>query len=448
MKPIPALVPRMKDGAQFIFCGDCCSGVPNAPFADNFAAVSATIQRLSPPPEFLLFLGDHIAGAHGDAETERRQWRHFLDREMSWLDRDISHYPTTSNHNTYNADGETVFREAFPDLPCNGPSNQEGLSYWVRRGPLLLIVVNTNFSGLGGMGHVECAWLDRVLTEQADVPYKLVAGHHPVFTVNGYARYPLWRIVPEEGEAFWRVLVRHRVLAYLCSHIIAFDAQVHDGVLQLCSGGAGTNYGPHGFMPGPTEYLHCVQVALDAQGLRCQVLDVAGTCREQVNWPPPEPDDTDWCELPDVQESAPDGLRIFRCSGSADASAARQTLISGWSSQEARCTLAVMIEHSALVIELIQGEGKAPLRWIGLALPAHQPLAFDLALHPDMGPGGVLWRTAEHQSWSSCTSQTANGLMQLPWPDAWHVGHGVSGSRDCPFRGQNLTVRMAGVPMR
>ena len=40
---------------------------------------------------------------------------------------------------------------------------QDGLSYWVRRGDLLVVFVHTAWYGLGGEGHVETEWLRRVL---------------------------------------------------------------------------------------------------------------------------------------------------------------------------------------------------------------------------------------------------------------------------------------------
>jgi len=200
---------------------------------------------LDPHPEFIIFLGDHIMGAYAKDHPVEEQWRYWLNEEMSWLNADrIPVYHCTSNHNTLAADSERTWRRVFPEIPRNGPAGQHGLSYWVRRGDLLLVVVNTSFSGLGGPGHVECAWLDATLESHADARYRIVAGHHPIFPVNGYCERPQWCIAQEEAKAFWSVLVRHRVLTYLCSHIIAFDVQEREGVLQVCSGGAGTNHGP------------------------------------------------------------------------------------------------------------------------------------------------------------------------------------------------------------
>ena len=80
------------------------------------------------------------------------------------------------------------------------------------------------------------------------------------------------------------MLARRHVLAYLCSHIIAFDVQEHEGIVQICSGGAGTNHGPGGFM-GDGEYHHFVQATLDANELRLQTIDTDGRVREQFTHP-------------------------------------------------------------------------------------------------------------------------------------------------------------------
>ena len=78
---------------------------------------------------------------------------------------------------------------------------------------------------------------------------------------------------PENGRRFWDVLRRHGVFAYLASHMLAFDVQAHEGVLQIVTAGSGTKHR----MPEEIEYLHAVQAALDDDGLRYQVLDDAGS---------------------------------------------------------------------------------------------------------------------------------------------------------------------------
>ena len=183
---IPALVPRGR-GHQFVVYGDSCSGVPGGPHERTFACVNAVVRRLQPQPEFILFLGDEIVGLTADARALRAQWSHWLDVEMAWCDRGMTPvWHTTSNHTTYDVMSEAVFREVLR-LPENGPPQQVGLSYFVRRSDLLLVFVHTSWSGLGGEGHVETEWLETVLKEHESARYKLVLGHHPIFPINGFS---------------------------------------------------------------------------------------------------------------------------------------------------------------------------------------------------------------------------------------------------------------------
>src|SRR5262249_9658523 len=153
---------------------------------------------------------------------------------------------------------------------------------------------HTLWSGLGGEGFVETTWLREVLERHADARHKLVLGHHPVHPINGFSGPYQREIGPEHAADLWDTLVEHGVLAYLCGHILAFDVQAHRGVLQICTAGAGTAHR----MPEGIEYLHFVQAALDASGLRYQVIDVEGTVREQLAWPIPLPVAEQWKVLP------------------------------------------------------------------------------------------------------------------------------------------------------
>jgi hypothetical protein len=114
---------------------------------------------------------------------------------------------------------------------------------------------------------------------------------------------------PECATALWNTLVEGEVLAYLCSHILAFDVQVHRGVLQVCTAGAGTAHR----MPDGVEYLHLIQAGIDAEGLRCQVIDVEARVREQLTWPVMLPPVTQWLALRDGEQEA-----VIKCDRCAD----------------------------------------------------------------------------------------------------------------------------------
>ncbi len=446
--PIPALLPRGQ-GHQFLLYGDSCSGVPGALHEQTFASVNAVVRRLTPQPEFILFPGDEIIGLTPDANALRAQWQHWLETEMAWLDRAaIPMWHTTGNHTTYDAMSEVMFRDAL-GLPDNGPPGQSGLSYFVRRGDLLMVFVNTLWSGLGGEGHVELEWLATTLRDHRDARYKLVLGHHPVFPVNGFAGAYQREIGHEYSRPFWDILVSENVLAYLCSHILAFDVQAHRGVLQICTAGAGTAHR----MPEGVEYLHCVQAALDEQGLRYQVLDTDGIVRERIEWPIAVPASDQWMLLPRGETQAlfsgqlPTGRVIeLRLTGqsAATGNAAEQTIFTAFApGSMASFWLGLRGPPQTLTAIVSRDPGRSPAYWLGPDLAAGAPFDIHVAIYPDMGPGGLLYRQHDTPRWSSFKAAAARGVEQLSWPEHWAIGHGQGGAADRRFKGAALSVQIA-----
>lgn len=427
--------------------GDSCSGVPGALHEQTFATVNAVIQRLEPPPEFIVFPGDEVSGLTADPTELRAQWRHWLDHEMAWLDQaTIPLWNSTGNHTTYDAMSEGVFAAMLPHLPRNGPPGQDGLSYWVRRGDLLLVFVHTLWTGLGGEGHVETDWLETTLRAHGEAQHKIVVGHHPVHPVNGFSGPYQREIGPEHAERFWRVLMTAGVQVYMCSHILAFDVQVHGGVLQLCTAGAGTAHR----MPEGIEYLHCLQAALDAEGLRWQVLDTAGRVRERLSWPPTLPPVQAWQALtqglqgaPWVCEPSDDRLVALRFQGTAPApgTTAIQTLFCT-ARQGGMPILWVGLRGRDQVLTVILGPqtGRSPHLWWGMGPVLGNVFDIQLLIHTGMGPGGIMVRMAEHEPWSSLKAASPWGAERLAWPERWSVGQGMDGDGDTPFLSEDLAV--------
>lgn len=444
---LPSLLPRGA-GHQFVVYGDSCSGIAKGRHEQTFGAINETLRRLHPPPEFIVFTGDEIAGLTADPAELRRQWAYWFDHEMQWLDRAaIPLFHTTGNHSTYDSMSEAVFRDVLRHLPRNGPADQTGLSYWVRREDLLLVFVHTLWTGLGGEGHVETDWLSTVLDEHSDARHKLVVGHHPVFPVNGFSGPFQREIGPADGQRFWDVLVRAGVTAYVCSHILAFDVQVHRGVLQICTAGAGTAHR----MPEEVEYLHCVQAAIDSNGLRYQVIDVAGRVRERLSWPlPPVPA---WCAVPSGESNAvvasgptSDLIVAFRFVGRAApcGAAAAQTLLSAFQAG-VLAPLWIGLRGSRQTLTVIIGPEprRSPHYWLGPDIAPGQPFDITLGLHTGMGPGGILYRLGNDSPWTSLSAASPWGAERLEWPDRWSAGHAQNGSADRPFLGSALDLSAA-----
>jgi hypothetical protein len=280
----------------------------------------------------------------------------------------------------------------------------------------------------------------------------LVLGHHPAHSVNGFAGAFQRDIEPENARAFWQVLVRHKVLAYICSHILAFDVQVHDGVLQILTAGAGTAHR----MPVEHEYLHCVQAALDERGLRYQVLDASGVLRESLEWPMHLPPAVQWTPLPIGESPSPIAINELRLpgatrlvawefSGSAATSGdgTPQTLLAACDSGPVLAPLWIGLlgPEQRLGVLLSPEPGRSPHLWHGPRFPAGAKFSLQLAIQTGMGPGGILSRPDDASPWSSLNAASPWGAERLKWPARWLVGHSQRGGADRPFRGSGLHVR-------
>ena len=413
-----SLLPRTETGCHFVAYGDCCIGPPEPGrgHEEHLAAVHRVMHQLDPRPEFVCFLGDLIWGLtreHGpnhDAESLRQEWAVKLPREMKPLtDLDVPVFRIPGNHDTMTPVSETVWREVFDEIPQNGPEGQEGLTWFERRGDLLIIGISVYAMNMGSPftmmgGRVDCDWVDRVLTEHSDAKFKFVLGHSPVHPVNGYTA-PKWGMLPEFGEPFWAVLARHQVTAYLCSHVIAFDFQVHDGVPQITTGGAGTSSGPGGCMPAPDEYHHCVQLAVDDIGLRGQVLDTDGTVREEFQWPLPADGIMKWSFKSDSLPPKPS-----------------RVLLTGQSGKEAYPRIRVSLDgyQPRLNVTLYDPADVYPCSWHGPEIDIRHPFELTVAIDPALGPGGVLARVG-NEPYSSLTTDVPFGFKVNTWPEKWDV---------------------------
>lgn len=453
---IEAILPRGA-GHQFVFYGDACSGVAGAEHEATFARTNAAVAQLSPEPEFIVFAGDEIVGLTTDEAELRAQWRYWLDVEMAWLDRErIPLYNTTSNHSTYDLMSERVFADVLDHLPDNGPPGQQRLSYLLRRDDLLLVVAHTSWSGLGGEGHVDTDWLDEALGDHADARFKIVAGHHPVFPVNGFVGEYQRELGRADGKRFWEILVRHGVSAYLCSHILAFDVQVHDGVLQVLSAGAGTAHR----MPEGVEYLHFVQGAVDSQGLRYQVIDQLGGVRERLDWPLLLSPSHKWSSVPGTSSdpsagldrgAGPDQTTVigWRFSGVAadDGEGQPQTLLAARPDGTAQPPVWIGLTgvSNRLTVTMSPQPRRSPHYWFGHTLQPGQRFDFQLVLHPGMGPGGVLKRSDDASSWSSLASSSEWGFERFTRPLLWIAGNEQTLSPQ--FRGGDLSVTYTTLPI-
>jgi hypothetical protein len=417
---------------RLILLGDSCSGVPHHLHEQNFRALREALLRRRPHSRTLCYLGDHVSGYVADERELRLQWRHFIDREfsdfVSAFNR-IFHIP--GNHDVYSAASLSLYDQVLPQRHANVVA-RKGLNYAVRDGSALLVFLNTANPANHGHAMLDVAWLEQALAKGRDATIKLVFGHHPILPVNGYDLHPDWRIAPEDGDRAWAMMRVAGVKAYICSHIIAFDFRVRDGLAQLCTGGAGTEYGPGGAMPGDVEYRHFVEFDASATHIGYRVIDELGRCRERCTWPPSllQPVEADVPLVPGspisvraLSVAAPDAA--FRLAWSfrfARPLESPSALIVGRSHEGA--TPSFLIDFRAdgepLAVHVTPHPNRKEHSWVVPHTPYRQPLVVEVAALSGAGPGGIMARL-EGGDWTSMTSASACGIEGIEWPAHWEV---------------------------
>jgi hypothetical protein len=162
-------------------------------------------------------------------------------------------YPVVGNHDTVGPDALDLFRRSFglEHLPegFNEPSH---LAYVVSVGAAAFFVIATDYYADCPPGQKapscnlqehqlsqpQLEWLDQALARHAGQRL-FVVGHEPAYSagseVTGLDSDPAAR------DAFWAVLQRRGVVAYVCSHQHRYDLSQHLGVWQIVSGGAGAD---------------------------------------------------------------------------------------------------------------------------------------------------------------------------------------------------------------
>jgi hypothetical protein len=418
---------------RILLLGDSCSGIPGTAEEVRFRRLVEAVLPHAGSADCLCYLGDHIAGYTADQNELARQWEHFLGLEFAPLAAafaPVFHLP--SNHTVYDPASAAFFAGRVQDpMPAGRLLLREGLNFAAEVGEAALIFLCTADARRRGQATIDLPFLSRALGAAAGARWRIVLGHHPLWPVNGYARFPLWCVAPAEARQAWAMLCAAGVSAYACSHIIAYDLQIHDGVPQICTAGAGTVYGPGGAMPGAVEYPHFVVLDLEEGRMSWRVYDQLSTARDRFEWPMAPGDSVMSATLgaTAVEIAAPAGwdrrpAAAFRLEWHIRAEAAGgidRPLLYAWSEEEGPAILRLDLAAGRLVGQLVPVAGEGARRWLGPSLAGDQPLDLEVVLHGNAGPGGFMVR-ASGGAWSSMASDSARGAELMCWPRLWVAG--------------------------
>ncbi len=203
-----------------------------------FSHIVQEVLAADPRVEFVMVTGDLTNGnSDDDIHTEDfRRWRQIADPWYESNFMGLKVYPVPGNHDDHgSANYLQIWQATFPELPDNGPEDDQRMTYSFDIGPCHFAMVNT--SAPAKDHQVNLAWLENDL-KNSDKPTKFVLGHEPAYKVNATRLYSL-DVYPELRDRFWQILAANKVKAYFCGHDHVFDHWIKDDVHQIIAGGGG-----------------------------------------------------------------------------------------------------------------------------------------------------------------------------------------------------------------
>lgn len=232
--------------ARIVIYGDSRpTGFPAIWEREDRGARQEVIRKIAgEAPDLVLHSGDLVFnGADGGS------WRQFDDEHRLWRERGIPFYPILGNHE-YFADNEAPAGHFFPRFPLLG----DRMWYDVRQGPVLFLMLNSNFYRLTEEEiAAQDRWLDGQLeSARADETVRavVVVCHHPPYT-NAIFTTGNRNV---ENHFVARIHGHPKVKALFAGHVHSYERFLMDGILYVVSGGGGAPLVPLQQNPAKTTF--------------------------------------------------------------------------------------------------------------------------------------------------------------------------------------------------
>jgi 3',5'-cyclic AMP phosphodiesterase CpdA len=212
-----SLPPRPSGKAQelrFLALADSGSGNAN----QRAVGLRMAERHRESPVDLVLLGGDNIYPDGSLLEVERTFQKPY--REL--LQAGVPFHAVLGNHDIRSDNGDPQVRYR--------PFGMAGRWYSLRRGPVAFFLIDTN--GNARWQH-QMPWLKKALAS-SDAPWKVVVGHHPIYSAGFYGDDPaaIARLSP--------LFARHGVQLYINGHEHNYErTRPIEGITYLTVGGGG-----------------------------------------------------------------------------------------------------------------------------------------------------------------------------------------------------------------
>ena len=163
--------------------------------------------------DFVLFAGDIMTGSMWSSTTKKYldQWRNTMAPVYK---AGIKVYPVAGNHEWNYGNLPDLWRKAFPELPGNGPSGEEKMTYSFTHKNALVIGLD-EYSG--HRHEVNQKWLNKQLAarDAQAQPHVFAFGHEPAYVAH---HLDCLDDNPEARNAFIQSIANAGCRIYFCGH--------------------------------------------------------------------------------------------------------------------------------------------------------------------------------------------------------------------------------------
>jgi len=229
-------------------------------------------------PDFMLNAGDIMDARWWKdvAQVKEKTEAYWGGYKQRFDERNMTVYIAPGDHE-YGDDGglrKGDIARAFGDqftrifaMPENGPANHKGRAFYVRRGNLLLITLDT-FEDRGkkfgyAVGAEQLKWMEKTLVEHSDATFVIVQGHLPAVGPVKSKNSSGSMLEGGTDSGLWKLMVKHGVDVYLCGEHHRITVKKQDGIWQVV----------HGALWGTQTDLNYLRGTVGADEMKLELLE-------------------------------------------------------------------------------------------------------------------------------------------------------------------------------
>lgn len=157
-------------------------------------------------------------------------------------------YVLRGNHEDGPNETVTALLDAYlatvaSDMPANGPSGEEKLTYSFIHNDAKFIATDDYIAHDGLKETVNQMWVDEQLTQDTR-PFMFVFGHSPAYLLADDKEEMVFSLPthPTQRDIFWNSLVNNNVSAYFCGHIHTYARGESQGLQEIVCGNGGAHF--------------------------------------------------------------------------------------------------------------------------------------------------------------------------------------------------------------